>query len=107
MKPEPRRSMTEALRTVDLPPEAVALIREGTPAPQARSSALALATAVSAVKPNDSPATETAISVLVELNDSLPEKSEPMEKPPLNVLPQNLPSRCAKRKQNRSHSTRR
>ena len=76
MKPEPRRSMTEALRTVDLPPEAVALIREGTPAPQARSRALALATSGSAVK-------ETARSDLVELSDPLPEKSEPMEKPRL------------------------
>ena len=98
MKPEPRRSMTEALRTVDLPPEAVALIREGTPAPQARSRSLALATAVSAVKPNDSPATETALSDLVELNDPLPEKSEPMEKPRAE-RPSSKPSRPAREKE--------
>ena len=74
MKPEPRRSMTEALRTVELSPEAVALIREGTPAPQARTGALALAKPVSA-------GNGTPRSNLVELNDPLPEKSEPMEKP--------------------------
>ena len=81
MKPEPRRSMTEALRTVNLPPEALALIREGTPPPQARSSALALATPVSAVPQNGASARETPRSDLVELNDPLPEKSELMEKP--------------------------
>ena len=91
MKPEPRRSMTEALRTVELPPEAVALIREGTPAPQARSSALALATPVSAAK-------ETARSDLVELNDPLPEKSEPMEKPRAE-RPSSKPSKPVREKE--------
>ena len=56
-------------------------IREGTPAPQARSSALALATPVSEVKSSEAAVTETPRSDLVELGDPLPEKSEPMEKP--------------------------
>ena len=33
MKQESRRSMSEALRTIELPPEAVAVIKEGTPRP--------------------------------------------------------------------------
>ena len=91
MKPEPRRSMTEALRTVDLPPEAVALIREGTPAPQARSSALDLATPVSA-------GNGMTRSDLVELNDPLPEKSEPMEKPRAE-RPSSKPSKPVREKE--------
>ena len=79
MKPEPRRSMSEALRTVELPPEALALIREGTPAPQARSSALTLAAPVSEAKQNGSSANETAQSDLMELNDAHSEKSEPVQ----------------------------
>ncbi len=35
MNSSPRRSMSQALQTVDLPPEAVALIREGNPTPKA------------------------------------------------------------------------
>ena len=91
MKPEPRRSMTEALRTVDLPPEAVALIREGTPAPQARSSALALATPASAGNGMNR-------SDLVELNDPLPEKPEPMEKPRAE-RPSSKPSKPVREKE--------
>ena len=98
MKPEPRRSMTDALRTVELTPEAVALIREGTPAPQARTSALALATPVSTMKPNEAPVTETARSDLVELNDPLPEKSEPLEKPRAE-RPSSKPSKPVREKE--------
>ncbi len=35
MNSSPRRSMSQALQTVNLPPEAVALIREGNPTPKA------------------------------------------------------------------------
>jgi hypothetical protein len=42
MKPEPRRSMSVALQTTDLPSEAIALIKAGTPKPQRLPRALEL-----------------------------------------------------------------